>query len=270
LKYTNSLDTKGSLSHRRLLATTATVLAAVQVSAQAQPAAQNIAKPIDRQDFNNRIWKTSGTSRGPLVSTQVLKSSEEIHGHTSSCEHQDPCRQNVFVAGTGYLNGHNGPKNSAQMESAPQNLVHIAVLSAFIPAEGLTNAYLAVFDLKSAFPTCQIPIKVPPYHYGSWRLSGIFPVTQEKQVAWLEAGGGDGGWSWSLNVFVTFGTNCVIGSSQAYYVSAGAQPDTCSTKLPALNSFITVLSNGTVRIKTPPRNCMNVKITRDGKTIVGE
>ena len=257
------------LRSKKLLVLCALLFATMQVASQPQPVATNVAMPIERPDFKNRIWKTSGTSRGPLVSTQVVGASEEIYGHTSSCERQDPCRQNVFVAGTGYLTGHSGPKNSVQVGSS-QNPVHMAILSAFLPAEGLTNAYLAVFDSKEPFPICQIPIKVPAYDYGSWSLSGIFQVAQERHVAWLEASGGDGGWSWSLNVFITLDTNCVINARQVYYVSAGAQPDTCSARPPVMNSIFKVLTDGKVRIGTPPRNCMNMKITKDDKTIVGE
>jgi hypothetical protein len=133
----------------------------------------------------------------------ISNSRYATYKHTMPCEIGRLCPQNVFVAGTGYLKNHSGPKNTVQLPT-PSGTRHLAVLSAFVQAEGLTDAYLAVFEEAEVMPKCQVSITAPPYEYGSWRIRGVYQVSGGKRLAWLEAGGGDGGFIWSLNVFLQF------------------------------------------------------------------
>lgn len=230
--------------------------------------ATNIAEPISRADFENRIWEKDSSSLNRFVRSKALSRSDDIYKHIAPCEVAHPCPQNVYVAGTGYLKGSSGPKNTVRLPM-PSSSPHLAILSEFVRGEGLTNAYFAVFDEAKVLPKCQIPIAVPSYEYGSWLIRGVYPVSGGPHLVWLEAGGGDGGFVWSLNVFLQFTSECVISHWEAHYVSAYPDGERCTKKLPELNSFFAVRSDGRVRQTVPRPSCLNIKIAPDRKIRVG-
>jgi len=226
----------------------------------------NIAKPISRTLFENRIWKADRPPSNRLVHTETLSSSDDIDKHITPCKVARSCSPRVFTAGTGYLLGFSGPRNTVKLP-AHNGSYHLAVLSEFVQAEGLTNAYLTLFEETEVMPRCQVPIEVPAYEYGSWRIRGVYPVSGDKRLAWLEASGGDAGFIWSLNVFLHFTPKCLISRWEAHYASAF--PEGCTKKLPQLDSFFTVRNDGEVRHTVPRPSCLNIKIAPDRKVRVG-
>ncbi|MGM9481413.1 hypothetical protein ACS5PN_09510 [Roseateles sp. NT4] len=239
-------------------------LTSVKAAPQVEQLGINIAEPIVRPDFKDRIWTLEGSELSPVSHSVVLANPRDIDRYQADWPPGQPAPQTVFVAGVGYLSSSSGAKNTFLINTGngPRNL---ALLVAVIPAEGLTNARLSLFDPRSTVPQCQIPITVRPgsHDYGNWQVLGVYRLAKGAYMAWLEASGGDGGYTWSSHVFARFGERCELLSHQIVHVAAGGADAgrVCSAGMPAPQTLIAPQADGSVRTKKPPRNCAKVRMS---------
>lgn len=232
--------------------------------------AENIALPVSRADFENRIWtlgavgNSSETKRPQLAMTKIVSGNagDEIYDHIDACELSKPCRQNVFIAGTGYLKNYSGERNTVEVMTPGQSTRrHIALLSAFVRAEGLTDAFLTIFEPNGIMPQCSLPIKVfgDQFNYGSWRIKAVYWTPRDEYLTWLQASGGDGGWSWGLQTFVAFTPNCMLSRHKSYLVSE-APVDACKRRTPEFDSWFSVSPAGKVNLKKIKKSCLDLSV----------
>lgn len=258
---------KANLMHLALMGIGLSILMAltsVRAAPQVEQLAINIAEPIVRPDFKDRIWTLEGSELSPVSHSVVLANPRDIDRYQTDWPPGQPAPQTVFVAGVGYLSSSSGSKNTFLIDtgSGPRNL---ALLVAVIPAEGLTNARLSLFEPKGTLPQCQIPITVQPglHDYGNWQVLGVYRLPKGAYMAWLKASGGDGGYTWSSHVFVRFGERCELLSHQIVHVTAGGADDdrVCNAGMPAPQTLMAPQADGSVRTKKPPRNCAKVRMS---------
>jgi len=239
-------------------------LTSVKAAPQVEQLAINIAEPIVRHDFKDRIWTLEGSELSPVSRSVVLANPGDIERYQSDWPPGRPAPQTVFVAGVGYLSSFSGVRNTFLVNtgSGPR---HLALLVAVVPAEGLTNARLSLFEPWRTLPQCQLPITVRPgsHDYGNWQVLAVYRLAKGAYMAWLEAAGGDGGYTWASHVFVRFDERCELLSHQIVQIAAGGADDgrVCKTGMPAPQTLIAPHADGSVRSKKPPRNCAKVRMS---------
>jgi hypothetical protein len=225
---------------------------------------------VDRADFVNRVWFADFTTPanwpGKLSTVQLKgKNSDELYGYVSGCDEPRTCGRNVLVAGTGYLKGFSGTKDTVELSGSTSTAVHMALLHSFELHESLTDSVLAIFRATEISPTCYSAAKVPgkkeDFYYGRWRIKSVHALQSGNYLAWIVAGGGDGGYAWSLQRFLEVEPTCKIAQQRDYLVSWGPQ-DGCQRELAEPSSYFSVLATGAIKVRTPKRNCNSVTLTR--------
>jgi hypothetical protein len=248
-----------------------TVFTLVSLGAEAASiSAEVISRPIDRADFTNRVWIAKFTTPANWpgkLSTVQLKSnySDELYGYLNGCDEPRTCGRNALVAGTGYLVGSTGAKNTVELAGSTFKTVHMALLHSFELHDSLTDSVLAIFRPTEVSPACFSAAKVPgkkeDFYYGSWSLRSVHVLQNGNYLAWIFAGGGDGGYEWSLQRFLEVDANCGITQQKDYLVSWGPR-DSCKRELAEPFTYFRVLATGAIKVRTPKRDCNSVTLNR--------
>lgn len=245
-------------------------LSIVLIAAAATVSAQNISRPIERPDFTNRIWTAvvdKPADSPTRLQSQLLQrpNAEDIHDYLRDCETGRPCRKKVLVAGTGYLQGWSGTKNTVELIDPASGQAQLALLHSFELHDGLTNAVLARFRRDEVVPSCVVPVQVPAahakYEYGSWSIHSVHRSTDGNYLAWLAGSGGDGGWQYSLQKFLAFTPACDVIRSDDYIVTSGP-PEKCARALLEHPTYFSVQADGRIVVHAPKKSCVAVKLLR--------
>lgn len=256
------------LYHRLLVLGAVCALISLGTEA-ASISAPAISRPVDRSDFANRVWFADFTTPanwpGKLSTVQLKgKNSDELYGYVNGCNEPRTCGRNVLLAGTGYLKGHTGMKTTVEL-SGSASTVHMALLHSFELHESLTDSVIAIFRPTEISPACYSAAKVPgkkeDFYYGRWSIKSVHVLQNGNYLAWIVAGGGDGGYEWSLQRFLEVEPTCRIAQRKDYLVSWGPQ-DGCHRALAEPSSYFNVLATGAIKVRTPKRNCNSLALTR--------
>lgn len=257
--------------HHHRLFVGAAVCAVLSLAAEAATIdAKTISRPLDRTDFANRVWFADFTTQanwpGRLSTVQLKgKNSDELYGYVNACDEPRTCGRNVLTAGTGYLKGYTGTKDTVELVGSTSTTVHMALLHSFELHESLTDSVLAIFRPTEISPTCYSAAKVPgkkeDFYYGRWSIKSVHALQNGNYLAWIVAGGGDGGYEWSLQRFLEIEPTCRIAQQKDYLVSWGPR-DGCRHALAEPSSYFNVLATGAIKVRTPKRNCNSVTLTR--------
>lgn len=165
----------------------------------------------------------------------------------------------------GYLNGFSGSKDTVELIGSATAALHMALLHSFELHESLTDSVLAIFRPTEVSPACYSAAKVPgkkeDIYYGTWRMKSVHLLQNGNYLAWVVAGGGDGGYAWSLQRFLEVEPTCRIVQQKDYLVSWGPQ-DVCKRRLAEPSSYFDVLETGALKVRTPKKDCNVVTLTR--------
>lgn len=234
--------------------------------------AQNIARPIDRADFADRIWiaDVAKATDSPARFKSVLldrSQGEDTYDHRRVCQDQSPCRRKVLLAGTAYLRGRGGDKNTVELVAPPTPPLHLVLLTGDEPHDGLTPGRVALFRPSEVLPVCSLELGIPAeirtgYPYGSWSIREVRRATGGGYLAWLMAMGGDAGELWSLQRFVTLSTDCKEVRRDDYVVSAYSQPGVCERITPDQWRFFSIGAGDRITTRKPKKDCSGIKLTR--------
>lgn len=240
--------------------------------AELENTALKISKPTVRTDFENRIWRVDrgdivkSKTRSKIISTLVLRNSDEMYKYTDKCDRD--CKNPVLTAGTAYITGNGGLKNTLEIQPPGQPKQILALLPAYVNAEGLTDAYLTIFESTAKMPVCSLPIHLlsnegSSFIYGTWQLKAAYSVAEGNYLSWVTAGGGDGGWQWKLNAFITMTPNCELVAKKMVQFDVSEPADRCRVNLPNFESLFTILPDGQVRQKKLPKTCLKIAIDKN-------
>ncbi|MDO8455385.1 MAG: hypothetical protein Q7T07_00525 [Burkholderiaceae bacterium] len=257
------------LQHRLLVWGAVCTLISPVAQAASIPA-KAISRPVDRTDFANRVWFADFTTPtnwpGKLSTVQLKgKNSDELYGYVNGCNEPRTCGRNVLLAGTGYLKGYTGTKDTVELSRATPIAVHMALLHSFELHESLTDSVLAIFRPNEVSPACYSAAKVPgkkeDFYYGRWSIRSVHVLQNGNYLAWIVAGGGDGGYEWSLQRFLEVDPACRIAQQKDYLVSWGPQ-DGCQRALAGPSTYFSVFETGAIKVRTPKRDCNSVTLSR--------
>jgi hypothetical protein len=153
-----------------------------------------------------------------------------------------------------------------EVRAPGQSVRHVALLPAFTTTEGLTHAVLALFSPKEVMPACYMPVGLlrdekNRYIYGRWHIKAIHWINNEEYLVWLQAGGGDGGWHWQLQTFMTITSSCGEVNRVDYYVDVDP-PETCKLSVPRLDGFFSVALDGKVVSRPVKKSCLGIRVER--------
>lgn len=225
---------------------------------------------MDRADFVNRVWIADFASAsnwpGKLVSKPLkYPDARDIDDLIRGCEDARTCRRNVLVAGSAYLKGFGGTKDTVELLGSASPPLHMALLHSYENHESLTDGLLAIFRPTEVAPMCYSKVKVPgkkeDFYYGRWRIERVYTLRNGNYLAWIVAGGGDGGYVWSLQRFLEVGPTCTVVQQKDYLVSSSPPEGRCDRQLEAPTSYFNVLETGHVRVRKPKRDCYSIKLS---------
>ena len=260
------------LQHRLLVVGAVCTLVSLSSHA-ASTSAVAISRSVDRADFTNRVWFADFTTPanwpGKLSTLQLRgKNSDELYGYVNRCDVPRTCGRNVLLAGTGYLKGYSGTKDTVELAGSTSMVAHMALLHSFELHESLTDSDLAIFRPNEISPTCYSAAKVPgkkeDFYYGRWSIKSVHALQNGNYLAWIFAFGGDGGYAWSLQGFLEVEPTCRIAQQRDYLVSWGPK-NGCQRKLAEPTTYFSVLTTGVIRVRTPKRDCNSLTPQSDAK-----
>jgi hypothetical protein len=259
---------------------TGVLLAVLAIVFASQAFADGLATPIVRPDFENRIWKfnynaatkASGETKGGYVDNIQLtrtidtKGGKEIYESLDPCQGGNtPCKFGILIAGHAYLSGFSGSKNTLQLKDTSDSTLDFALLTEFIRAEGFGHSVLALFKSNQVMPSCFAPLQTPhssdAYLYGGWKLNSAQRLNNGNYLVWAKADGGDGGYVWSLQTFLTLTSACKIVRREDYYLTA-APTEKCKYTLPDLDKLQFINDQGSVIKKAFRVNCTKLERTQ--------
>lgn len=233
-------------------------------------AAKATSRPVDRADFANRVWIADFSSQsdwpGKIVSMPLkYPDARDLNDLIKQCDDVRTCRRHILVAGTAYLKGYGGTKETVEVTGTASLPLHMALLHSYENHESLTDGLLAIFPPNDVVPLCYSKVLVPgkkeDFYYGRWRIERVYTLRSGNYMAWIVAGGGDGGYVWSLQRFVEVEPACKVVQQKDYLVSSSPPERYCDRQLETPTSYFSILETGQVKVRRPKKDCNSVTLS---------
>ncbi len=227
-------------------------------------------RPVDRADFENRVWiadfKSPSDWPGKIVSmTLKYPDARDINDLINGCEDARTCRRNILVAGSAYLKGFGGIKATVELIGSASPPLQMALLHSYESHESLTDGLLAIFRPTDVAPMCYSKVKVPgkkeDFYYGRWGIERVYTLQNGNYMAWIVAGGGDAGYVWSLQRFMEIEPTCRVAQQKDYLVSSSPPEGRCHRRLESPASYFSILETGQVQVRKPKKDCNSVTLS---------
>ncbi|MBW8760605.1 MAG: hypothetical protein JF586_23740 [Burkholderiales bacterium] len=236
-------------------------IAAPQSASSTREKAPLAFKRIVGPNFQDRIWiEKAHKVEASLneLTTRLLLNTDDITDLMHQCEEKLACPGRVLAAGAGYVKGWTGRKDTVGLMGIFPTTPTLALLHVLENHDSLTDAELALFGEGNVMPTCRAAIKVPKnngeFDQGGWGIRSVYRLANGNALIWLEAAGGDGGYTWSLQRFVELGEMCQVSKSVDYRTQSGPE-DRCHKSPSVPDSYFEILNSGQVIARPPRRSC---------------